>query len=88
MGNPRWSYDSMCYRAYYYFNKKEPESITEAEWFLKEYKDKDPTFYFGCGCAAGQVVEEIASNDVCDGINAMAGGLWLFKDLIEVKNHD
>lgn len=88
MGDPRWSYDAMLERAYWYFNKKQPENIDDAETFIKEYPNKDKKYYYGCGCAAGQVIEEVANENVIDEINALAGGIWMFENLIGVKEDD
>ena len=87
MGNPKWSYDDMVREAYRVVNwdKKVDESVEELELRLKAC-DHDNNFYFNCGIAASNVANDICMNGSCDEMNAMIGGLSMFKDLIGLED--
>lgn len=91
MGNPKWSYDDMVREAYRVvnWNKKVDEcsEVEELELRLKAC-EHDNNFYFNCGVAASNVANDICMNGSCDEMNAMIGGLSMFKDLIGLEEND
>lgn len=89
MGNPKWSYDDMVREADRIIiesmkvDKDTP--VEELELRLKTC-DHDNNFYFNCGIAASNVANDICMNGSCDEMNAMLGGLSMFKDLIGLED--
>lgn len=90
MGNPRWSYDDTIREAdrimTHSIKADEDSSIEELELRLKSY-DHDNEFYFNCGIACANIMNDITLNEGCDGINAAIGGITMFKKTIGVKDN-
>lgn len=88
MGNPRWSYDEMVREADRIITESKKVDkdvpIENLELRLKSYKH-DNEFYFNCGVAVANVIDDIFANGGCDDLNATIGGLTMFRDLIGLE---
>lgn len=88
MGNPKWSYDDMVREADRIITESkkvdEDTPIEDLELRLKSY-DHDNEFYFNCGVAAANVIDDIFENGGCDEFNAAIGGFAIFRDLIGLE---
>ena len=89
MGNPKWSYDDMVREADRIIteSKKVDEDIPieDLELRLKSY-DHDNEFYFNCGVAAANVIDDIFEKGGCDEFNAAIGGFEMFRNLIKLED--
>lgn len=86
MGDPRWSYDDMCVELCRLRGQK-IEDPALAEQYIKECK-RDNRFYFDAGVAMGNVIADISFNCGCDELNAACGGVYMFENMIGVREND
>lgn len=88
MGNPRWSYEDMVREADRIIaeSKEVDEDIPveDLELRLKFYAH-DNGFFFICGMAVANVINDIFANGGSDDLNAAIGGLAMFSDLIGLE---
>ena len=85
MGDPRWSYDEMVRELdRIATNSKRIDEITPIEQIEKRVRgyEHNPEFYFNCGIACGNIMNDISLNEGVDSFNAALGGFSMFKDLI------
>lgn len=85
MGDPNWAYEEMTRELdRLATNSKridETTPINQIEKRIRGY-EHNPEFYFNCGLACGNVMNDILFNDGTDSFNAALGGFSMFKDLI------
>lgn len=89
MGDPKWSYEEMVYELdRLTTNSKKIDETIPIEQIDRRIKgyEHNPEFYFNCGLACGNVMNDILSNDGTDSFNAALGGFSMFKDLVELKD--
>ena len=60
-------------------------SIEEIEKRLKEYKH-DSLYYYNCGTAVANVINNVKLNKGNDALNAAIDGLVMFEDLIDLSS--
>lgn len=89
MGNPKWSYDDLIREAdrIITHSKKidEDTPVQELEKRVKVYPH-DNEFYFICGIACANIMNDILVNGGCDELNAAIGGMSMFKEMIGIKD--
>ncbi len=90
MGCPEISYNEMCYEADRNIRKREKiddtVDIREIEKRLKNAVH-DSMFYYNCGIAVANIINEIMNEDNTDGFNAALGGMASFEYLIGLRNN-
>lgn len=90
MGCPEISYNKMCYEADRNIRNKEKiddtVDIREIEKRLKNAVH-DGMFYYNCGIAVANIMNEIMDEDNIDGFNAALGGMASFEFLIGLRNN-
>ena len=88
MGNPNWAYEEIVRESDRLItNSKridETTSIDQIEKRIRSY-EHNPEFYFNCGLACGNVMNDIISNEGTDSFNAALGGFSMFRDLIGLE---
>lgn len=89
MGSPMWSYEDMVRETDRIFthSKKTDEntSLDDLELRIKSY-EHDGEFFFKCGIAAANILNDIGINGGCDEMNASIGGLSMFRKLIGTED--
>lgn len=89
MGDPNWAYEEMTRELdRLATNSKridETTPINQIEKRIRGY-EHNPEFYFNCGLACGNVMNDILFNDGTDSFKAALGGFLMFKDLVELKD--
>ncbi len=89
MGDPNWSYEKMVRELdRLTTNSKkidETTSIDQIEKRIRGY-EHNSEFYFNCGLACGNVMNDIIFNEGTDSFNAALGGFSMFEDLVELKD--
>lgn len=90
MGCPEISYNKMCHEADRNIRNKEKiddtVDIREIEKRLKNAVH-DGMFYYNCGIAVANIMNEIMDEDNIDGFNAALGGMASFESLIGLRNN-
>lgn len=85
MGNSNWSYEEMVYELDRLITiSKKADKTTPIERIEKRIKkyEHDYEFYFKCGLACENVMNDIIFNEGTDSFNAALGGILTFRDLI------
>lgn len=85
MGNPNWSYEEMVRELdRLVTNSKRIDEATPIDQIEKRIRsyEHDSEFYFNCGQACGNIINDILSNEGTDSFNAALGGFSMFKDLV------
>ena len=89
MGDPKWSYEEMVYELDRLITSSKKADITtpieRIEKRIKKY-EHDYEFYFKCGLACGNVMNDIIFNEGTDSFNAALGGMSMFRDLIGLED--
>lgn len=89
MGNPNWAYEEIVRELDRLITiSKKADKITPIEQIEKRIKgcEHNPEFYFNCGLACGNVMNDIISNEGTDSFNAALGGFSMFRDLIGLED--
>ena len=91
MGNPMWSYKEMCLETDRLIRDadeidKKSDFKTVEERLRKCNHNKN--FYYNCGVAVSNVINEIFETKGNDSINAAVGGLNQFEDFIELDDNE
>lgn len=63
----------------------ETTPINQIEKRIKGY-EHNSEFYFNCGLACGNVMNDILSNEGTDSFNAALGGFSIFRDLVGLED--
>lgn len=89
MGSSMWSYEGMVRETDRIFthSKKvdEDTSLKDLELRIKSY-EHDGEFFFKCGIAAANILNDICVNGGCNDMNDSIGGLSMFRKLIGTEN--
>ena len=89
MGNPNWAYEEMVRESDRLItNSKridETTSLDQIEKRIRSY-EHNSEFYFNCGLACGNVINDIISNEGTDSFNAALGGFSMFRDLVGLED--
>ena len=89
MGNPNWAYKEMVYELDRLItSSKKADKTTPIEQIEKRIKryEHDHEFYFKCGLACGNVMNDIIFNEGTDSFNAALGGISMFRDLVGLED--
>lgn len=86
MGNPNWAYEGMVRELdRLATNSKRIDETTPINQIEKRIRghEHNPEFYFNCGLACVNVMNDILFNGGTDSFNA---AFSMFKDLVELKD--
>ena len=89
MGNPNWAYEEMVRELdRLATNSKRIDETTPIDQIEKRIRsyEHNSEFYFNCGLAYENVMNDILSKEGTDSFNAALGGFSMFKDLIGLEN--
>lgn len=85
MGCPEISYNKMCYEADRNIrNKEKIDDTVDVKEIEKRLKNAvhDGMFYYNCGIAVANIMNEIMNEDNIDDFNAALSGMFYFESLI------
>ena len=89
MGNPNWAYEEMvCELDRLITSSKKADKTTpiyQIEKRIRSY-EHNSEFYFKCGLACGNVMNDIIFNEGTDSFNAALGGISMFRDLVGLED--
>lgn len=91
MGNPMWSYKDMCLEADRLIRDADEidkkSDFKAVEERLRKY-NHNKNFYYNCGAAVSNVINEIFETEGNNSINAAVGGLSQFENFIELDDNE